>query len=95
MELQFISNQARITPALKAFCIEKIKPLQKYYHQMSKIELRFYQANHLTTIQVIIFLKGMKIHAHAKANNTYTAIDRLFDKLQRVQHFHPEKELML
>jgi putative sigma-54 modulation protein len=90
MHLQ-ISGNFEITPAIKALAEEKIAQIEKRYNHIGSVHMTL-SVEHLThTAEATIHLDGTEIHASAKDENMYTAIDMLAEKLMGQVTKHKDK----
>ena len=81
MQLHFTGKNIDVTPALKAYTIEKFQPLQKRYSQISSVRVTF-TVEHLSQIaEATVHMNGTELHATAKSDDMYASINALVDKL--------------
>ena len=81
MQLNFVGRNMEVTSALKTFTLEKFKPLEIRYDQITQINITFH-IEHITQIaEATVHIRGAEIHATAKDEDMYKAINMLIDKL--------------
>ena len=80
MELQLTGRKFEITPALKEFTTEKFQRLEKF-NKISMINVVFQLEKATHIAEATLHLNGVEIHASAKSDDMYNAIDELVDKL--------------
>jgi putative sigma-54 modulation protein len=91
MQLHFVGKNIEITPALKEITAQKLQILEKHYQHISKINIVF-EVEHITQIaEATVFMSGAEVHAAAKDNDMYKAIDLLVAKLASQITKHKEK----
>lgn len=91
MNLNFVGKNIEVTPALKDIATEKFKTLEKRYHQIATINIVF-EVEHVTKIaEATVHIAGTEIHATAKDEDMYKAIDLLVAKLSGQITKHKEK----
>lgn len=90
MQIHFTGRNIEVTPALKTFTEEKLDRLS-HRNAISKINVSFHIENVTQIAEATIHLNGTDIHASAKADDMYAAIDMLVDKLSGQITKHKEK----
>jgi putative sigma-54 modulation protein len=91
MQLHFTGRNVEVTPALKTFTQEKFQRLERHHANIGQVSVVF-QIEHLTHIaEATVHLSGTEIHATAKTDDMYSAIDELIDKLVAQLTKHKEK----
>lgn len=91
MQLQFVGRNLALTPALKAFATEKLKPLEKRYSHITQVNIVFHIEHTDQVAEATVHFHGAEIHAVAKSNDMYHSIDALIDKLMGQIHKAKEK----
>lgn len=91
MQLNFTGRNIEVTPALKNFSEEKLQRLERRDDSISKINVKFEIENVTHIAEAELHLKGTELHASAKADDMYSAIDLLVDKLLTQITKHKEK----
>lgn len=91
MQLHFTGRNIEITAALKTFTEEKFQKLDRRHANLGNIHVVFH-IDHLThQAEATVSMNGAEIHASAKADDMYAAIDELVDKLVAQITKHKEK----
>jgi putative sigma-54 modulation protein len=91
MQLHFTGRNIEVTPALKTFTQEKMERVERRYNTINKVNVVFH-VEHLDHIaEANVNVDGTELHATAKAENMYSAIDMLVDKLLGQITKHKEK----
>jgi len=91
MQINFTGRNIEITPALKAFTQEKMERLDNRHSNIANLNVTFH-IEHMTHIaEANVHANGLDIHATAKSDDMYTAIDMLVDKLIAQITKHKEK----
>ena len=91
MQLHFTGRNVEITPALKKFTTEKFERLEKRLDDTTIIHLVFHVEHVKHTAEATLHLHAAELHASADADDMYTAIDLLIDKLIAQINKHKEK----
>ncbi|KTD08441.1 ribosome hibernation promoting factor [Legionella jamestowniensis] len=91
MQISFTGHNVEVTPALRAFTVDKFNKLDRHFDKITSVHVVF-DIEKLSqiaeaTIQVV---KG-ELHARAESEDMYAAIDALIDKLDRQLIKHKEK----
>jgi putative sigma-54 modulation protein len=81
MQLKFVGRHIEVTPALKDFTAEKFKPLEKRYSSISHVDIVLHVEKITHIAEATVHLHGTEIHATAKDDDMYKAIDVLVAKL--------------
>jgi putative sigma-54 modulation protein len=90
MQIHFTGRNIDVTPALKTFTEEKLAHLSERQN-ISKINITLHVENVTHIAEATIHVSGTDIHASAKANDMYAAIEMLADKLTGQINKHKEK----
>jgi putative sigma-54 modulation protein len=90
MQIHFTGRNMDVTPALKTFTEEKMERLLNR-NTISTINVTFHVENVTHTAEATVRLNGSDLHASAKADDMYAAIDLLVDKLAGQITKHKEK----
>lgn len=91
MQLHFTGRNFEITPALKSFATEKFQRLERRDSSITNIHLTFHVENLTHIAEATLHVSGAEIHASAKSEDMYIAIDELIDKLMGQITKHKEK----
>lgn len=93
MQLHFTGRNIEVTPALKTFTTEKFERLQHRHQHITNINIIFHVEKNTHTAEATLNLDGTEIHASAKTDDMYSAIDELADKLLTQITKHKEKQV--
>ena len=91
MQLHFAGRNIDITPALKTFATEKLLPLEKRFNHITNVFVTFHLENITHIAEATVHMNGTEIHATAKDEDMYKAIDALVEKLLGQITKHKEK----
>jgi putative sigma-54 modulation protein len=91
MNIHFTGRNIEVTAALKTFTAEKMERIQRRFNQVTDVNVVFHVENHMQVAEATANLNGTDIHATAKSEDLYTAIDELVDKLTALMTKHKEK----
>jgi putative sigma-54 modulation protein len=81
MQLHFTGRNIEITPALKTFTEEKFQRINRHNAHINQVNIIFQIEHHTHVAEATLHLNGAEIHATAKTDDMYSAIDELVDKL--------------
>ncbi len=81
MQLHFVGRNLEVTPALKTFTTEKFQSLEKRYNHISNVHVTFHVENINHIAEATVHMQGSEIHASAKEEDMYKAVETLVDKL--------------
>jgi ribosomal subunit interface protein len=76
---------------LKEYGIEKISKLEKYLDSVLDAEITFTVEKHRHRTAVVLTADGVKIQAEHEAEDMYSAVDLVVDKLEKQLKRHREK----
>ncbi|MBX3709207.1 MAG: ribosome-associated translation inhibitor RaiA [Gammaproteobacteria bacterium] len=93
MQLQFVGKNIDVTPALKSFATEKMKLLEKRFPRITIVNVVFHIEHKTQIVEATIHVDGTEIHASAKEDDMYKAIDAIIDKLMGQMTKHKEKTI--
>ncbi len=91
MQIEFIGHQVEITDALKSFTEEKIGKLSRHFDRITSIHVTFNIEKINQIVEATVLVPKSELHASAIAENMYTAVDVLIDKLDRQLIKYKEK----
>lgn len=91
MQLNLTGKNFQVTPAIKSYTEEKFKPLHKRYSQINQIHVVLHIEHLDNFAEATLHFQGSELHATAKANDMYLAIDGLIEKLSGQIHKNKEK----
>lgn len=81
MQINFTGRNLEVTAALKTFTTEKIERLQRRFNNITQIHVTFHVEKLNQIAEATVSFNGTDIHATAKSEDMYNAIDALVDKL--------------
>ena len=90
MNIIFNGHNLDVTPALKTFTTEKMERIE-HKHHLNDVHVTFHLENITHIAEATTHLDKVDIHATAKADDMYSAIDMLVDKLTAQIKKHKEK----
>jgi len=90
MQLQITGN-IDITPAIKEHAQKKLAQLAKRSSHISGIHMVLHVEHHSHIAEASVRINGSDIHASAKENDMYAAIDALVEKLTQQVAKHKDK----
>ncbi|MFY7697422.1 MAG: ribosome hibernation-promoting factor, HPF/YfiA family [Legionella sp.] len=91
MEINFTGHKMEVTPALKAFTQEKLGKLEKHFDKITAIHVVLEVDKLQQKADATVHIARAELHASAEAEDMYSAIDLLADKLDRQLIKHKEK----
>ncbi len=91
MQIHFTGHNMEITPALRKIAEEKLTKLERYFDKIISMEVTFSIEKLDQIAEATIKVAKGKLHAHAKADDMYTAIDTLVERLETQLIKHKEK----
>ncbi len=92
MQINLTGHHVEITPALRNITTEKFVRLQRHAERITSIHVTFGVEKLRQIAEANIHIAGAEIHARSEADDMYSAIDTLIDKLDRQLKKHKEKE---
>jgi putative sigma-54 modulation protein len=93
MQIHFTGRNIEITPALKTFTTEKMERLHSRHQNIASVNVTFHIENVTHIAEASVHLNHSDIHASAKADDMYAAIDMMVDKLISQITKHKEKTI--
>ncbi len=91
MQIDFTGHGMDVTAALKTFTQEKFTKLERHFDKITAIHVTFHIEKLTHTVESTLLITKGDIHASASADDMYTAVDELVDKLNRQLVKHKEK----
>ncbi|KTD17357.1 ribosome hibernation-promoting factor, HPF/YfiA family [Legionella jordanis] len=91
MQISFTGHNVEVTPALKAFTVEKFNKLERHFDRITSIHVVFDIEKLSQIAEASIQVAKGELHARAESDDMYSAIDALIDKLDRQLIKHKEK----
>jgi putative sigma-54 modulation protein len=91
MRIETYGQQLEVTPALRDYVESKLARLARHFDQPIDVrtQLSLERTDHCAKAN--LHISGRALHADARAENMYAAIDLLADKLDRLLMKHKEK----
>lgn len=93
MNINFTGHRIDVTPALKNFTQEKFNKLERHFDKITSINVVFDVEKLRHIVEATIFINKGEVHASSEAEDMYSAIDLLIDKLDRQLNKHKGKIL--
>jgi putative sigma-54 modulation protein len=91
MQIHFKGHNVDVTPALKSFTEDKFGKLEHHFDKITGINVVFNVEKLEQIAEATVFIAKNELHASAKSENMYTAIDELMAKLDRQLIKYKEK----
>lgn len=91
MQIQYTGHKIEITPALREYADKKFQRLNRFADHVSNMHIIFDANKTRQSVEAIIKLHGSELNAKSEADDMYTAIDDLVDKIARQLTKHKEK----
>ncbi len=91
MNINLTGDSVEITDALRKFTTEKFARLQRHYDRIISANIIFNVEKLIQKAEATLHVPGEPIHACSEANDLYSAIDLLVDKLDKQIKKHKEK----
>ena len=83
MQINITGHHIDVTPALKAYTIEKLQRISRHFDQVISINVILKVENHNQQAEATVRLAGKPIFAQQTDDDMYAAIDGLSDKLDK------------
>lgn len=91
MNIQITGHQLDLTEAINNFVTEKFTKLVRHAERITDIAVVLGVEKLLQTAEATIHVPGDTLHAKAEAEDVYSAIDKLIDKLDKQLKKYKEK----
>lgn len=91
MQINFTGHRLEITPALRDYTISRFDKLQRHFDQISSINVVFDIEKLRQIAEATLHVSKAELHASSEAEDMYSAIDALADKLDRQLIKYKEK----
>lgn len=91
MNINLTGHQVEITEALRQFVNDKFEKINRHFDRITKISVVLEIEKLFQVAEATIHVPGGDIHAKAEAEDLYSAIDLLIDKLERQLKKHKDK----
>ena len=93
MQIHMTGRNIELTPALKTFATEKLQKLDKRGDGIAHIYVTFQVDKLIHKAEATLHLKGTDLHAEGTAEDMYSAIDLLLDRmLQQITRLKEKTE---
>ncbi|MDH3688893.1 MAG: ribosome-associated translation inhibitor RaiA [Gammaproteobacteria bacterium] len=91
MQITISGQQLTVTTALRSYVADKLERIMRHFDHLTttNVVLHVEKSRHL--VEATINAKGTVLHANAEAQDMYSAIDELANKLDRQVLKHKEK----
>ncbi len=91
MIVNITTRQMKLTVQLRNYVYKKAEKIKKYLNRVVNTELVLHIEKHLYVAEVFIQSRGEHIRAKEKAEDVYSAIDKVMDKLVKQLKKYKEK----
>jgi len=91
MNLNLTGVHLDITPAIRAYVVEKLERVNRHFDQVIDVNVVLSVDKLQQKVEANVHLRGREIRAEAVDADMYAAIDALADKLNRQVQKHKEK----
>ncbi len=91
MQLQFVGKNVEVSPAIKSVTEDKFKMLEKRFGNITNVNIVFQVGHKSQIVEATLHCDGVEIHATAKDNDMYKAINILIAKLLGQMTRHRER----
>lgn len=91
MQINLTGHHMDITPALRAYVLDKIKKLERHIDNMTNVHVVLTVEKERKIAEATVHVNGGSLFADAQNEDMYAAIDSLVDKLDRQVKKHKEK----
>ena len=92
MNLNLTGHHLEITPAIRAYVINKLDRVTRHFERVVDVHCVLTVEKLEHKAEATLGVTGAVIHADAKEADMYAAIDALADKLDRLVRKHKEKQ---
>lgn len=91
MQITITGHHVEVTAALRAYVTEKMQKLERHFDQIVSVNVILNVEKLQHQAEATVNAGGRKIFAAEKAENMYTSIDLLIDKLDRQVRRHKDR----
>ena|SRR3990167_2206599 len=91
MQVNFTGHGLEITPALRQLVENKFEKIQRHFDHITSAHITFGVQKLENTAEITIHIPGHQLHAVAKSNDMYKAVDEMLNKLDQQIVKHKEK----
>ena len=81
MQTTISGQHMDVTPALKEYVKSKLERIERHFDDVSSSNVVLHVEKKRHCAEVTVSAKGAMLHANAQAEDMYTAIDAMIDKL--------------
>ena len=92
MQLHFTGHDIEVSDALRQLIESKFKKITRHFnHTISRADVILGVQKLVNSAEITVHITGAQIHAHAKENDMYKAIDQMIAKLDKQLIKYKEK----
>jgi putative sigma-54 modulation protein len=91
MQINLTGHHMDITPALRAYVLDKMEKLERHFDNMTNVHVVLTVEKERRIAEATVHVNGGDLFADAQSEDMYAAIDGLVDKLDRQVKKHKEK----
>jgi putative sigma-54 modulation protein len=91
MQINITGQQLDLTPTLRAHVEEKFQKIERHFDRLTAIDIVLHVEKNRHHAEANVTGAGAALHAHAEADDMYTAIDDLVDKLDAQVRRHKDR----
>ncbi len=91
MQIEYTGHGVDVTDALKGYVKEKFSKLERHFDKIIAAHFTFHLEKLDHIAEATLLVAKMEVHAEAKSEDMYAAVDALVDKLDRQLLKHKEK----
>lgn len=91
MNLNITGHHVDLTTALREFVENKLERIERHYENLIDVKVVLTVENVRHRAEATLHARGTNLHAEAEADNMYTAVDKMIDRLDRQACKHKEK----
>ena len=93
MQLSITGQQLEVTESLLGYITEKMERIEHYFDHMVNSHFVLHVQKQTHQAEATLNAPGKTMHANAKSDQIYAAIDTLIDKLDAQVRKHKEKQV--
>lgn len=91
MHIDFSGHGIEVTKALQNLVESKFTKIKRHFDNITSAHVVFEKERHEKKIEATIHIPGHQLHASAKSDDMYKAIDKMIDALDKQVIKHKEK----
>lgn len=91
MQINFTGRNFNVTPALKTLTEDKFSKLEHHFDKITSINVTFNIDNLDQIAEATVLIANDTLHAKAKEDDMYKAVDKLLQKIDRQLIKHKNK----